>query len=167
MKAMSFDRTELISAAYHLAFDVHHFRFYARLHKDSRLTTFGPAVHQAFLYSLLLHFRILLDFFYKPPRFDDCGIDHFRALPEFAGAFPPAIHVPIGATEVSVNLNKRLAHLTATRWREPQPDMSYYTDYFEGIEKLIVEFQSALPDDVRQIFDGRLQEFNKQYRGSL
>jgi len=126
---MFFDRTELAIAAHHLAFDIHHFRFYARLHKEGRLTAFGPAVHQAFLYSLLLHFRILLDFFYKEPLQDDCCVGHFRALPEFEAAFPPAMYIPpVGARDVSVNLNKRLAHMTATRWREKQPHMAYYTD---------------------------------------
>lgn len=165
---MSFDRTELVKAAYHLAFDIHHFRFYARLLKEGRITAFGPAVHQAFLYSLLLHFRVLLDFFYREPVHDDCWVGHFKALPEFAAAFPSAIHAPpVGAREVSVNLNKRLAHMTATRWRERPPDMSYYTNYFEGIEKLIVAFQAALPNDVRQSLDNRLHEFETRYRGSV
>jgi hypothetical protein len=165
---MSFDRAELTKAAYHLAFDIHHFRFYARLHNEGGLTAFGPAVHQAFLYSLLLHFRVLLDFFYKEPVQDDCWVGHFRVLPDFEAAFPPAIHTPpVGAREVSVNLNKRLAHMTATRWRDKQPHMSYYTNYFEGIEQLIVAFRAALPDDVRQSLDGRLYEFEARYRGSV
>jgi hypothetical protein len=89
-------------------------------------------------------------------------------LPGFDAAFPPAIHTPpVGARNASVNLNKRLAHLTATRWREKQPSMDYYTQYFEGIETLIAAFQIALPDDVRQSLDGRLHEFESLYKGSV
>jgi hypothetical protein len=164
---MSFDRSELTKAAYHLAFDIYHFRFYARLYKEGRLTAFGPAVQQAFLYSLLLHFRILLDFFYKEPVQDDCGVGHFRIFPEFDAAFPPGTRAPVGVRQVSVNLNKRLAHITATRWREKPPSMTYYTDYFDGIEKLIVDFQAALPGDLRQTLSGRLAEFEAQYQGSF
>jgi hypothetical protein len=165
---MSFDRSELIKAAYHLAFDIHHFRFYVRLFKDGRFFSFGPAVQQAVLYSLLLHFRVLLDFFYKKPVHDDCWVGHFRALADFDRAFPPTMHVPpTGATKVSVNLNKRLAHMTATRWRENPPAMDFYANYFDDIEKLIVAFQAALPDDVRQSLDARLHEFEIRYKQGI
>src|ERR1700682_5934308 len=108
--AKAIDRTELAKAAYHAAFDIHHFRFQARLLKEGRLTTFHPATSQSFLYSLLLHFRLLLDFFYRDPRGTIVGVCHFRMLPEFSAAFPPAIHVPpIWLDQARPNLNKRLA----------------------------------------------------------
>jgi len=162
---MTFDRSELVRAAPHVAFDIYHFRIYAKLYKEL-LSPFSP-VPQAIVYSLLLHFRVLLDFFYKNPVEDDCWVGHFRVLPGFEAAFPQAIHTPPpGARQVSINLNKRLAHLTATRWREKAPDMAYYSNYFEGIEKLIVAFQAALPNDVRQSFDCELQRFEVLYKES-
>jgi hypothetical protein len=165
---MSFDRAELTTAVHHLAFDIHHFRFYGRVLKEGRLTALHPAVSQAILYSLLLHFRVLLDFFYKKPKHDDCCVGHFRVLQAFTAAFPTSINTPPPSSEeVSANLNKRLAHMTATRWREDQPDMSYYTDYFEGIDKLIVAFRAALPDDVGQPLDKRLDELEARYIGSI
>jgi len=95
-------------------------------------------------------------------------VGHFRVLPGFTAAFPPAIHIPpVGAREVSVNLNKRLAHMTATRWRERQPDMDYYTNYFADLESLIVAFRAALPGDMRQILDRRLSDLDAQYKRGL
>jgi hypothetical protein len=157
---MVFEKEELEHAVRDIAFDIYHFRLYVKLHRNGKLWACSPTTNQAIIYSLLLHFRILLDFFYKEPTRDDCWVGHFRVLEGFAAAFPPEIHVaPNGAREVSVNLNKRLAHFTATRWREPQPDMAHYEVYFGGIETLIVAFQEALPLDVRQMFTNKVNQW--------
>ena len=147
----------------HLAFDFFHFRFYSRRLKDGSVARCSPAVRQAVLYSLLLHFRVLWDFFYEKPGKDDCGVDHFRVLPEFASAFPTKITKPAKAETLSKNLNKRLAHMTATRWREPQPDMSFYQRYFEDIERLITAFQDALPAELRRSLVERMQKYEVGY----
>jgi hypothetical protein len=104
------------------------------------------------LYALLLHFRVLLDFFYRPPRLDDCSVRHFRVLPEFADAYPEQNErAPDGALSVSDHLNKRLAHITAERWRSAPPGMEYYEAYFPGIDRLITAFEEALPNDLRDV----------------
>jgi hypothetical protein len=150
---MVFEKDELEKAARDIAFDMYHFRLYVRLQRSGNLWACNQTVNQAIIYSLLLHFRILLDFFYREATQDDCCVGHFRGFKEFAVAFPPDIHVaPDGAWEVSFNLNKRLAHFTATRWREEQPEMAYYERYFDGIETLIAAFQRALPSDIRETF---------------
>jgi hypothetical protein len=166
---VTFDEDQLKKAVKYLAFDVHHFRCYARLHREGRLRACAPTVGQAVLYSLLLHFRLLLDFFYGPPRFDDCWAGHFRVFPGFAAAFPSEIlePTPEDARAVSVNLNKRLAHLTATRWEKKAPPMNYYDKYFDGIEKLIVAFQAALPDDVRRVFTTAVREWEGKHPGTI
>ena len=148
---MVFEKDDLEQAAREIAFDMYHFRLYVQLQRDRKF--WKPTENQAIIYALLLHFRLLLDFFYKEPVQDDCCVGHFRHFKEFEAAFPPEIHeAPNGAREVGVNLNKRLAHFTATRWRELQPDMAYYEPYFGGIEVLIAAFQEALPPDVREVF---------------
>ncbi len=76
------EKDQLKQAVRHLAFDVYHFRCYRRLHHEGRLSACAPAVSQAVRYSLLLHVRVLLNFFTGPPRKDDCWVGHFK---EFAG----------------------------------------------------------------------------------
>jgi hypothetical protein len=54
----------------HLAFEFHHFRTYRRLLQSGLRHSHGPlcpAVRQAVIYALLLHFRLLIEFFYDPP----------------------------------------------------------------------------------------------------
>jgi hypothetical protein len=84
-------------------------------------------------------------------------------IPEFAAAFPPPITKPAGAETLSKNLNKRLAHLTATRWRERQPDMSFYERYFDGIQTHMAAFQEALPIELRNSFLENMQVFEGRY----
>ncbi|MFI5108575.1 MAG: hypothetical protein ACHP78_07005 [Terriglobales bacterium] len=162
---MSLTSEELAKAVPHLAFDFFHFRFYTRHLKDGSLARCSPAVQQAVLYALLLHFRVLWDFFYEPPIKDDCTVAHFRVFPKFAASFPSTITKPAGAATLSRNLNKRLAHLTATRWREPQPGMTFYERYFDDIEAHMAAFQEALPAELQnslvqnmQLFEGRYED---------
>ena len=165
---MVFAKDELKQAAGEIAFDMYHFLLYVKLHRDRKLWICSPITNQAITYSLLLHFRILLDFFHKEPTQDDCCVSHFRELKEFAAAFTPDMHVaPTGARDVSGNLNKRLAHFTATRWREPQKDMAYYERYFAGIETLIAAFQESLPDDIREVFTESVGKWEKMHPGTI
>ena len=115
---MEFTEADLNKAVTHFAFDVQHFRCYLDLHRNTKLRRTSPAAWQAVVYSLLLHLRLLLNFFYGRPREDDCCVRHFKVLPGFSVAFPSnsLSLTPVEARQVSFNLNKRLAHLTATRW---------------------------------------------------
>lgn len=88
----------------------------------------------------------------SPSRWNDVWVGHFRDnFPTFAAAFPSADLMPNSehARAWSVSLNKRLAHLTATRCEEADPAMSYYDGYFDGVE--IVRFQAALPHHMQQV----------------
>lgn len=117
---------ELSLAAEHLAFDFFYFRLYKRLNKDIRLAFSLHGAHQAITYALLLHFRVLLDFFHMKPVKDDCCVIHFiDFIPEFKTSFGE-VEEPLTLKIVRDNLHKRLAHMTATRWREVRPEMDYY-----------------------------------------
>jgi len=159
---------DLPKAIPHLAFEFFHFSFYSRHLKD-RCST---AVRQAVGYTLLLHFRVLWDFFYEEPRSDDCGVGHFRKfLPEFAAAFPAENGKPAGARGLSKNLNKCLVHMSAERWRKPRPWMDFYIGYFAGIETRIAQFREALPAELQKslikemaIFESRYQDACNQPR---
>jgi hypothetical protein len=120
---MEFTEADLKRAVPHLAFDMQHFRCYLKLHRNTKLQRACPAASQAVVYSLLLHLRLLLDFFYGPPKKDDCWAGHFGVLPGFSAAFSSRAASPTRdqAREVSTNLHKRLAHLTATRWEKRAP----------------------------------------------
>jgi hypothetical protein len=165
---MAFTEAELKKAVTHLAFDVYHFRCYARLHREGQLQGCAPTVSQAVIYALLLHLRLLLDFFYGPPMKDDFWVGHFNVLPGFASNFPPITDPkPDEARALSNNLNKWLAHLTATRWEKPQPTMAFYDQYFDGIEKILTSFEAALPDDARQAFTKAHTRWEKSHPANL
>lgn len=163
-RGSKFDKGELEEAAKHLAFDVHHFRGYIRLHRDGRLWQYPPIIAQAVRYSLLLHLRVLLSFFSGSPRNDDCSVIDFTLFPGVATAWRSgALTPPDDAKKVALNLNKRLAHLTATRWRESAPPLDFYEKYFSGVEALVERFQAALPDEVRQVFASQVDEWEAKH----
>ena len=158
---VSFTQEELKQAVEHLAFDIHYFRVYDRLLKESR--PIPNPFFQAMLYSVLLHFRVLVDFFYKEPQQDDCTVVHFNILPAFAESFPKLAR-PKELWRVSQDLSKRLVHFTATRWRLSAPDMNHYRRHFDPVSDLIHKFQAALPPDVRANLDARLLFWEQQAR---
>jgi len=161
---MKFTETDLRLAVNHLAFDMFHFRLYAERYSKYESNTEHRACYQAMIYSLLLHFRVLLHFFYGTPRNDDCCAEHFRILSGFELAFPPSIHArPLWEEEVRVHLNKRLAHFTATRWTENQPPMNYYVARFKEVLHLIPRFEAALPGEVGQYFTAQMNFWDGQY----
>jgi hypothetical protein len=144
---------ELKKAVEHLSFDMHHFRCFSKLDKNEDLERFSGAAHQAVRYALLLHLRVLVDFFYKPAQFDDCNVEHFNVLDGFAAAFPGNAHLATaGVRKMSTDLNKLLAHMTATRWEKPRPPMDKYDEFIPIIDDQITRFEAALPEDVRQVF---------------
>ena len=126
----TFSRDELIKAAGELAFETQHFRCYGTLKDDAKLRAFSAAASQAVGYSLLIHLRVLMDFFFAVSKDDDCHIEHFKTLPEFAAAFPDSLHVRTTKTKAAmILLNKRMAHMTATRWEKPAQAWGYYDEY--------------------------------------
>jgi hypothetical protein len=149
-----FGPDELTKAAEHLAFEILHFRSYTVLKNNQELRAICPTASQAIGYALLLHLRVLIEFFYCEPEQDDCHVAHFRALPGFTAAFPPDIHERTEHTdEVAKHLNKLLAHFTATRWEEHRPRWDYYDEYCPLIEKLATRFEAALQGDAKAGYD--------------
>jgi hypothetical protein len=145
---------ELIKAAEHIAFEIQHFRSYTVLHNNPHLRTICPAASQAVGYALLLHLRVLMEFFFCEPEQDDCHVVHFRALRGFMAAFPPDIHERTKHTdEVAKYLNKLLAHFTANRWEEHRPAWNYYEEYSPVILDLAKKFETALHGEAKVAYD--------------
>lgn len=160
-----FTAEELKTAARHLAFDAYHFHCYYRI-RIEQVPLGHPSCPQAVMYALLIHTRVLVDFFFNPPKGDDCCIVHFQeTFPLFAAAFPAPPTAPTNdeVRQLKKNLNKRLAHLTATRWRDKQPEMQEYEQHFPAIEKLIETFRDALPGDVQKAFLERWSFWQKNH----
>jgi hypothetical protein len=138
-----------------LAFEVYHFRCYSRLYRNGHL---AGVVRQAVIYSLLLHVRVLLGFFSRPPRQDDCWMGDFVTDTNARKKLTPSN----AAKGLAPELHKRLAHFTRKRWENaPAPAMDFYAAYFDEIESLITEFEAALATDVRKAFTDRLDWFAK------
>jgi hypothetical protein len=154
---MPIRKDELPDALTHLAFDIFYFRLYVK-----KLKVGGAQENfQAMIYSLLLHFRLLIDFFYGEPKQDDCCVCHFDLLDGFEQAFPLDLRAePKWKREVSGHLNKRLAHFTASRWRDPRPVMDYYSKHFGTILDLLDRFEKALPPDSRRELEMATAAFN-------
>jgi len=149
-----FSPDELDKAAPHIAFEILHFRCYAKLKSDQHLHRLCSAATQAVGYCLLLHLRLLIDFFFCAPTHDDCHVVHFRMLPGFMDAFPPELHpMTEGTKKVSASLNKLLAHFTATRWEEHRPAWDYYEEYVPVIHRLTERFEAALPSTTKAAYD--------------
>ncbi len=162
---MAFTEADLREAVTHLAFDVQHYRCYLELDGNARLRQVCPAAGQAVHYCLLLHLRLLLNFFYGTPRQDDCCARHFEVLPGFSEKFQSKKQSPTKAEveKVITNLNKRLAHLTANRWREPAPTTAFYQKYFGAVNELIDTFEAALPGSVRALFVEKMRAWQQNH----
>lgn len=149
----AFTVDELKRAVEHLSFEMQHFRCYSKLYSNSDLERLSGAAHQAVRYALLLHLRLLVDFFYMEAEQDDCHVDHFNVLDGFEADFPASIHLHSARSKkLSVDLNKLLAHFTATRWEKYRPPMNDYDEFIPTIDDLITRFEAALPEDVRQVY---------------
>jgi hypothetical protein len=150
-----FGHDELMNAAEHIAFEIHHFQTYAVLKNNQELAAFCPAASQAVGYALLVHLRVLIEFFFCDAEFqDDCHVDHFRCLVGFTAAFPPSIHQRTQRTnDVAKYLNKLLAHFTATRWERQRPAWDYYAEYSPVVTELVARFEAALQGDIKAAYD--------------
>jgi hypothetical protein len=149
----TFSVDELKKPVEHLAFETQHFRCYSKLYKSADPSRLSDAATQAVQYALLLHLRLLIDFFYGEAKQDDCHVDHFNILDGFEATFPASLR-PHSAQikKLSLDLNKLLAHLTATRWEKNRPPMNDYDKFIPRIDDLITKFEAALPEEVRQVY---------------
>lgn len=165
---MQFNEDQLKDAVREFAFDVQHFRCYVKMHRSGMLNG-HPSVAQAVRYSLLLHLRVVLDFFYGPTRQDGVGVGHFRkTFPAFGTRFRKIkVPKPADAERIRMNLHKRLAHLTSTRWEVRAPAMNYYDSYFDDTDALLIAFKDALPSDVQQVFLKGLLDWDSKHPAAI
>lgn len=162
----TYSRVELIKAAGELAFETQHFRCYRTLKDDRKLAAFSAAASQAVGYTSLIHLRVLVGFFFGRPSQDDCNVDHFKVLSDFV--FPDSWHVRTADTDKVIEvLNKRLAHLTATRWEKSAEPWDFYNAYAPTILNLIDRFEQALPQDLATNYQIRYQGWESSHRGAV
>ncbi len=129
------------------------------IRKRSPKDTLPRCIYQGMGYLVLVHFRVLYGVFYAEPKYDDCAVEHFRMIPEFAAKFTPDMHVPpVGHDEIRIHLNKLLVHFTAERWRNNRPPMNEYEKFFPDIVRLIARFEEALPSPYHGVFKRRMAE---------
>jgi hypothetical protein len=149
-----------------LAFEFHHFRAYQRLLQESALHSHGPlcpATRQAVIYALLLHLRLLIDFFYGSPGQDDLPAAHFSTLVGFRVGFLETLTAkPEWISDVKMNLNKRLVHVTETRRKEKGPRLTYYSTHFPEIDASISGFIDALPEQFREILKREMEAYESR-----
>jgi hypothetical protein len=170
-KRRSFDQKELTRAATDIAFEMASFRFYSRVYNACtgiRPPTLTRATYQAMNYALLVHLRVLLGFFHGQPTNDDCCVEHFTTLAGFANSFSPQVDLSAEQRkELRQNLNRRLAHFSATRWEKAQPAMGYYAKSFKHFEAHVAAFENALPAPIRAAFAQATQRWDGSYGGGL
>jgi hypothetical protein len=100
-------------------------------------------------YAVLLHMRVLWAFFYDDPTRDDCCVRHFCIVEGFSAAYgAPWSAKPEGSVGLVRHLNKRLAHMSAERWRSEQASMNYYAEFFPILLRSVENFEAALPADM-------------------
>jgi hypothetical protein len=149
-RAKPLDRKRLELALVDLAFEFYHFEFDERWFLNSARIA-CPGERQAIQYSWLTHLRVLIDFFYTRPKHDDIVVSDFCMLPDFSAHYPhELLEQPEWVEKMRIHLNKRLAHLTATR-QTPGPKMDYYTEGMKSISSLIPIFENALPEELAKV----------------
>ena len=162
----TYSRDELKKAAGELAFEAQHFRCYRSLKDDQKLASFSAAASQAVGYTLLIHLRVLVGFFFGRPSQDDCHVDHFKVLSDFV--FPDSWHVRTADTDKVIEvLNKRLAHLMATRWEKPAEAWDFYNAYAPTLLNLIERFEQAMPPDLAANYQIRYQGWERSHRAAV
>jgi len=159
---------DLPQATEHLAFEVVYFRLLSDEQFVKTIPNYG--IVQAVGYAQLIHFRVLLAFFYPGKTYDDdCTVNDFmRLLDEFDKRFPIAMRTnPAWTKAMKTALNKRLAHFSSARWLDhPTPDWSMYRGPMKELDAVIHAFHIALPDSLRQIFERRIRHWETWSFGS-
>jgi hypothetical protein len=161
--ASSITQHDLTQAVEHVAFEV----VYFRLLSDEAFVKTIPnhGIGQAVGYAQLIHFRVLLEFFYPGRAYDDdCTVQNFiRLFPDFDNAFPAGFRVePAWRNRIKKSLDKMMAHMAAHRWRKvPRPDWSHYRGPMKELGQVIDAFQNALPASLRSIFEQRLKHWEQ------
>lgn len=157
---MTMTRKDLCNALEHLAFEVHHFQCFSKLYKNRKLARMCPAATQAVHYALLIHMRLLLEFFFIKPKRDDVSVMHF------ADAIDPGVVSASQAQweeaelkELRSQLNRKLAHFSKDRWIGQRTPMDFYMQYASRLDRQIEVFIDALPADMRERYERGLRRW--------
>lgn len=158
-------QNDLVDAARFLGFEVYHLRYYTLLYRaDDGFKTIanalGPAFRQSLEYSLLIHLRVLLTFFYPPSNRQPGDCDITNLVPGWVA--PQTSYTKTEVKAVQIHLNKRLAHFSETRWKESNKHigMPSYMKCAEHLEELINALQASLSGNVLKSFQARIEWFS-------
>ena len=144
----------------HVSFEINRFRAAASLWGKSR---YGVPADAMIRESALIHFRLLLDFFY--PRGGAASGKHRDViwsdyLPDpglLSPGFRALLMQPSWLQHHRDQLDWRLAHLTMYRFDFEQQPAWQPDEQFTHIEQLITHFLAALPTEMRALFDCKRQ----------
>jgi hypothetical protein len=156
-----------------IAYEMYHFRSLVQIYRDRRI---GVGLwRQLASQSLLLHLRILIEFFYwANVKLQDVTIRDFLERTDFTFPFElyscaPLVIKPVSRTAnrpdsmslklVKEALDQRLVHFGRGRWTGYHPGLEDYALCFDDLEHRIIAFRAALPDHLKDAFDGRVSEF--------
>lgn len=143
-----------------LAFEFYHLRLYRQL---LRRGIENQAYRQATLYALLVHARIIRDFFYAAPKFEDVAFDHFSCHFKEGVETERALDAS-HAKQMKDQLDKRLAHLTSARWRNgPPPSFDLYEFALDGLEADMRMFENALSPELKHVLDAAMAQRDELY----
>ncbi|MEO8099418.1 MAG: hypothetical protein ABI811_17070 [Acidobacteriota bacterium] len=159
---------DLEKAAHYLGFEVYHLRYYVGLYKQDKdfkaIGRFlGPAMQDSLSYSLLVHLRVLLTFFYPGQRKPgDCSVRHF--IPQFR--YARSTYKKQEIEKIRRHLSKRLVHFNSVRWTEADKHigLSNYSHCADHIDELLTVFEAGLEEldpSIRKSYTARLQRFQR------
>lgn len=160
LKAPPLQKSELSEGVAEIAFEFTFFRQYRSAYEKYKVGDLSVQ-RQATTNALLLTTRLVLGFFCDKPKSDDISIQHFlNFLPAFKQKFNRKVIAQLDLTEdIVVHLHKRLAHLTATRWRQKSKSSDAYEKHFDDIEAAISQFEMALPSDLKTVYDAGVRRW--------
>ena len=92
---------------------------------------------------------------------DLLAADFTEVFRKFPTAQPPQ---DWNVGDVKTEVGKRLAHLTAHRWRETRPDMDFYDRCVPAVSSLISAFRDALPPELQSRLDDEIGKLGLSLR---
>jgi hypothetical protein len=142
----------------HLSFEINRFRNGVSLWGASK---YGVPADAMIRESCLLHFRLLLEFFYprgnhsKSHHEDVFVYDYLPDVSKLLPSFQRLLEAPDWLQEYRDMLDWRLAHLTRERFKFEEPPHRVWNpaEQFVLIEQLIAEFLAALDPGMSKLFD--------------
>ena len=142
----------------HLSFEINRFRNGVAFWGQVKYGVLADAMIRE---SCLLHFRLILEFFYprgdpaKSP-FEDIFVSDYLPDPsKLSAEFQKLLEEPRWLQEYRDMLDWRLAHLTRQRFKFEEPSHRVWNprEQFGHVDQLITEFLDSLDEPMRQLFD--------------